>query len=221
MLKKHKYNTLTGKEKHLAGWKTCVWECDRHHTSYSLTWDLNQWPPWSVTFPAHCASPFSSAPSWLTNSSRFIISAAGSCSETHRTWKLNISTWSCFTYIGAFISHRWSFYCSFSILLWVICSVEGHLFSCSEKGLCQASAGFLLNIFLLIFIFMQCYTNTYNCMYLICIQHDLQTHDPNELPWILHEASLRLVIGLNFLYVVQIRYCKFGITHTVRNLADT
>lgn len=58
-------------------------------------------------------------------------------------------------------------------------------------------------------------------MYLICIQHDLQTHDPNELPWILHEASLRLVIGLNFLYVVQIRYCKFGITHTVRNLADT
>lgn len=140
--KKNKYNTLTGKEKHLAGWKTCVCVCDRHHTSYSLTWDLNQWPPWSVTFPAHCASPFSSAPSWLTNSSRFIISAAGSCSETHRTWKLNISTWSCFTYIGAFISHRWSFYCSFSILLWVICSVEGHLFSCSEKGLCQASPGF-------------------------------------------------------------------------------
>lgn len=34
-------------------------------------------------------------------------------------------------------------------------------------------------------------------------------------------ADLRPVIGLNFLHVVQIRYCNSDITHTVRKLAGT
>lgn len=162
-------NKHTGKETPSVGWMTvCV--CS---PSYKFLINLRFEPvTYSVTFPARCASPLSSVPSWLTNAGWFIITGVGSGSVARRTWKLNISTWSCFTYIAAFISHQWSFYCSFSILFWIICSVAGHLFSCSKKVFVGTEwihpAGILLCTF---YFSIQSCTNTLslNHMHLICI----------------------------------------------------
>lgn len=104
----HPKNRNIGKRKTSCWHNNCVCVCP---LSYKFLINLKFEPVTSsLTFPTRSASLLSSLSSWLTHSSVFIITAVGSVSVPRRTWKLNIWTWSCFTYIAAFMSHLWGFF---------------------------------------------------------------------------------------------------------------
>lgn len=91
-----------------------------------------------ITFPASGARSLSSAPSSLTNSNGFIISAAGSVSVPRWTWKRKLSTWSSL-HVRLRLQASGG---AFTVALTLVKShVAGQSFFYSKMGLCQSGAG--------------------------------------------------------------------------------